>query len=47
MYELSTLAKELLKTLANFIPNAAEILASFPANLSEFDYGSGKVYNRK
>ena len=40
MYELSTLAKKLLKILANFIPNSAAILARFPANLNKFDGGS-------
>jgi hypothetical protein len=34
MYELSTLAKNLHKILANFIANAAEILARFSANLN-------------
>jgi hypothetical protein len=35
----------LLKIFANFIPNAAEILARFPAKLNKFDCGSGKVLN--
>jgi len=47
MYELSTLAKYLLKILENSFPKAAEILARFPANLNKFDCGSGKVLNRK
>jgi len=45
-YELLTLAKKLLKILANFIPNAFQILARFPANLNKFDCGSAKVLNR-